>query len=91
MKFGKIILLDWTKNSPTRWVRNSLNMFEAPVNVVKIYSIHSTGYAWYPMFLDNFEFLTNVYKDITNSKEFKYNEEQLAMQFVDEFLIRVNK
>lgn len=91
MKFGKIDLSNWEIYSPTQWIRLENRPFSNTyLSIVKIYGRHTEGYAWYPEFYGEFEYLNEVYAISTKFKEFKYNEEKEAMKYVDQFLSRVN-
>lgn len=92
MKIGKIYFENWKEYSPTQWVRLENRPFSNTyLSIVKIYGRHTEGYAWYPNFHGEFEYLNESYAISTGFKEFKYNEEKEAMKYVDEFLLRLAK
>lgn len=96
MKFGKYNLSEWEKISSTVW-RSTDATLDSPVANVwifihKIYGRHTEEhYAWYPEFGGKLEFINEIYAYTTGFKEFKYNEENQAKKYVNEFLIRMDK
>jgi hypothetical protein len=92
MKFGKIKFMDWHHESSHKWIRYEDN-FPAlsTIHIVKIYGRYTEGYAWYPEFHGEMNFMNEIYAYTTGFKEFKYNGENEAKKYVDDFLIRMDK
>lgn len=91
MEFGKIKFRDWVFCNPHDWGRYESEFFSiASIHLMKSYNDSDYG-TWYPYFCGKIDFLQKIYAEITYSKKFQWNEEELAKKYVDQFLIRMNK
>jgi hypothetical protein len=90
MKYHNIELSDWNNVHLGEWGRFQVKTIRPVVSIMKIYSATGVGFAWYPEFSYDFENLQKLYDNLTNWKEFPYDEEKLAMKYVDDFLLKIN-
>lgn len=104
MKFGDIQLEDWEAFGPIfikQGFKKSSNikffLYNAPITLTKEYPPITSGhpissrYTWKPSFCNELQYLQKVYDDTIGDKKFGRNEEKLAMDYIDQFLIRMNK
>jgi len=66
------------------------NINFAAITLTKEY-LPYTSYTWKVLFWNDLQYLQKVYDDTIGNKKFGRNEEQLAMDYVDQFMIRMNK
>lgn len=91
MRLEDLKLSDWQEYGSTEWVKNQEGKLFGPVSIVKVFARFKNGYAWYPIFHDRLAFLQTIYDHSTNYKEFDWNCQKEAMDFVDQFLLRLDK
>ncbi len=91
IKICGINLHDWQKYSSTEYVRNQDGKLFGPVSIIKIYSRYGLGHAWYPEFSDQLDFIQKIYDESTNYKEFDWDRQEEGMDFIDDFLRRLDK
>lgn len=93
MKIFNTIYTEWKYCNPHEWARYEDKWLpDSSIHLIKIYGRHDIAHtAWHPEFIGKLAFMNEIYANITNYKEFKYNEEREAMKYVDEFLLRVAK
>ena len=92
IKFGNIELLDWEAFSIGRWERNVSADTWAPISLIRGYPYRQEDdrlYTWYPEFVKDFAFLQPIFNKSTNYKEFESKDIKEAMEYVDQFLIRM--
>ena len=95
MKFGNIELGNWESFGPIflkqGFKKNSGIINFAPICLDKLYSSTSSSYVWKVSFCNELQYLQKIYDDALGDKKFGRDEEKLAMNYVDQFLIRMNK
>ena len=90
MKFGKINLREWAYCSPHEWARYEDHFFSSgSIHILKNYQLDNFG-IWNAHFHGELAFLNKIYYD-TNVKVFNWDEEKIAMKYVDEFMQRMHK
>ena len=96
-KFGKYVSDQWYRVSLSRWIRyfeyqDDAYHYGIKIFLSKIDSRHGADYyVWYPEFVDELVMLQNIYDETTSYKEFNWNEEVKAMEFIDQFVSRMDK
>jgi len=87
MKFGNLELQDWEAFGPVFIKQSFSDKNFAKITLTKEYP----SYTWKVLFWNDLQYLQKVYDDTIGNKKFGRNEEQLAMDYVDQFMIRMNK
>jgi len=63
----------------------------APISLERCYSYHTANVqVWYPGFIRRFAYLQPIYNKSTNYREFEIDSIEEAMEYVDQFLIRMS-
>lgn len=97
MIFGDILLDPWESHGCLEWRRyhymskSNILYMDNLVSIIKVWSRYKEGHAWYPEFKGKLEFIQKIYDTSTNFKEFNYLDDKIAMDYTDNFLIRLHK
>lgn len=101
MKFGKYIFKEWEYVNPHDWSLYGYDKDEkasyfsnARVELIKHYKNYMQNPSeafWIPRFMFGVADLQVIYDETTDPKSFKWNEDEKAKKYINDFIVRMDR